>query len=189
LLEEALAIHENVFGNHHPATALALENLARMYDAEGKNAQAEQFYHRSIAMFDTAPVAARDGCIRYAGRAGFFHKINQLDKAVADLKRAIELSLEVRRRASGTEEQRAVIFAGFYHLFEMMVEWQNQRGNMEEVYEAMESSRAQGLQDLIESHGIDLFEGMDAATAIRLKKKMKPNHVPPLRPRKNRLKC
>ena len=170
LLAEALTIREKVFGSQHPVTALSLENLARLYDAEGKNAEAETFYNRSIAVFNAAPGAARDGCIRFAARAGFYRKTNRLPQAVADLKRALELSLDVRKHASGSDVQRAETFAGFYHLFALMVEWQNELGNMAQVYDAMERSRAQGLQDLIDSHDIDLFEGMDAATAARLKK-------------------
>lgn len=169
LLKEALHIRETMLGEKHPATALSMENLARLYDIEGNVVEAETFYNRSIAAFLATPVAARDGCLRYANRARFYHKIDRFEKAVADLKRAIELSLEVRKHASGTEEQRSQTFAGFYTLFETMVDWQYEHGDMNEAYDAMERSRAQGLQDLIDTHGIDFFSGMNPADEKRLR--------------------
>ena len=169
LLLDALAVREKIYGKDHPATAAVVEALAQVYEALGETGEAEKYYDRSIAAFNVHPSSAVDGCIRFLSRAKFYRNIHRNAEAMADLKRAIELSLEVRKHTSGTDEQRAQTFAGFYTLFETMVDWQQESGDMNEVYDAMERSRAQGLQDLIDTNGIDFFAGMNPADERRLR--------------------
>lgn len=50
LAEEALRVAEKTFGSNHPNVALSLSNLAGLYTAQGKYAEAEPFYKRSLAI-------------------------------------------------------------------------------------------------------------------------------------------
>ena len=49
-----LAIWKKVLGPDHPQVALGLNNLARLYRARGKYAEAEPLYKRALAINEKA---------------------------------------------------------------------------------------------------------------------------------------
>jgi len=51
---EALAIRERVLGSEHPSLGLNLLNLARVYRMLGRNAEAEEMFRRSLAVYRAA---------------------------------------------------------------------------------------------------------------------------------------
>lgn len=52
LLEHALEIRQHVLGNEHPNTALLLNNLACLYQAQEKHVEAEQFFRHALTIFE-----------------------------------------------------------------------------------------------------------------------------------------
>ena len=50
----ALAIWERVLGPEHPDVATGLNNLALLYDDQGKYAEAEPLYKRALAIWEKA---------------------------------------------------------------------------------------------------------------------------------------
>ncbi len=46
---EALELGEQEFGPNHPTTAIFINNLALLYDAQGRYAEAEPLYERALA--------------------------------------------------------------------------------------------------------------------------------------------
>ena len=50
----ALAISEKALGRNHPDVAIRLNNLALGYHAQGKYAEAEPLYKRSLAIWEKA---------------------------------------------------------------------------------------------------------------------------------------
>ena len=176
LYKRSLEIHEKVLGKDHSHTAATLNNLALLYAAQGRYAEAEPLCNRAIAIFDANPTSADSGQRWYVNRSRLYKATNHPNKAIVDLKRAMDLSLEVRKNASGTDIQRAQTFEGYYHLFETMVSWQyefaqNNNGHydMNEAYEAMELSRGRGLQDMIDMQGFDLLQGVEEDLAGKLR--------------------
>ena len=157
LLKQAITIYEKRYGKSHPYTADMMNDLAILYERQGRFAEALPLCNEAIAAFEKAGIAAHVKQLWYKTRASLYKHSNRPQEAVADLKTAMNLSLEVRGQASGTEEQRAQAFSRYYDLFERMVDWQHELGDMNKAYEAMERSRAQGLQDLINATGIDLL--------------------------------
>lgn len=171
LYKRALAIRETQFGKTHPVTASSLNHLASLYTDQGRYAVAEPLLNQAITIFEANPASADDGQLWYQNRANLRKATNRSKEALVDLKRAMDLSLEVRKHASDSDEQRALTFAQYYELFETMVDWQYKLGDLNEAYDAMERSRAQGLQDLVNTSGIDLLEGVPEATAQTLRYK------------------
>lgn len=169
LYNRALEIYENRLGKDHPRTADCLNDLAALYEKQGRYDDAEPLINRAIFVFNKKAVAANIGQIWYGTRSQLYKVTARPQEAVSDLKRAMDLSLEVRKHASGSDEQRSQTFARYYHLFETMVDWQYELGDMNEAYEAMERSRAQGLQDLVNSAGIDLLAGLPEETVRKLR--------------------
>ena len=52
LYQRALAIREKTLGADHPKVATALGKLATLFDAEGRDEEAEQLYRRTLAIFE-----------------------------------------------------------------------------------------------------------------------------------------
>ena len=55
--EEASRLGEDEFGSNDPTTATLLNNLANLYYKQGRYAEAELLYRRSLAIRETALVA------------------------------------------------------------------------------------------------------------------------------------
>ena len=53
-LTRALAIRERVLGPDHPDTSHSLNNLAALYQAQGKYEQAEPLYQRALTIYTRA---------------------------------------------------------------------------------------------------------------------------------------
>ena len=168
LLKKAITIYEKHYGKSHPYTADMMNDLAILYERQGRFDEALPLCNEAIAAFEKAGIAAHVKQLWYKTRASLYKHSNRHQEAVADLKTAMNLSLEVRGQASGTDEQRAQAFSRYYDLFERMVDWQHELGDMNEAYEAMERSRAQGLQDLINATGIDLLAKVPEAKKQKL---------------------
>lgn len=154
---------------HHGATATAMNNLAKILFDLRRYPEAEPLFDQAIVLLENRVSRPDSVALVYNNRARLFKALGRRDEAVRDLKKSLELSSEARKKVSGTDEQRAETFSRQYFLFARMVDWQYEFGNMEEAYEAMERSRAQGLQDLIQSHGIDLLQGVSPDLAERLR--------------------
>jgi tetratricopeptide (TPR) repeat protein len=65
--EEALTIAEKTFGLNHPAVATSLNNLAMLYEAQGKYAEAEPLYKRSMKIRERSSLCSN--YLREYGRA------------------------------------------------------------------------------------------------------------------------
>jgi tetratricopeptide (TPR) repeat protein len=50
--EQALAIREHMLGPEHPAVATSLNNLAGLYRAQGRDAEAEPLFQRALAIWE-----------------------------------------------------------------------------------------------------------------------------------------
>ncbi len=50
MAQEALKVAENTFSSDHPAVATSLNNLAELYDEQGKYAAAEPLYKLALAI-------------------------------------------------------------------------------------------------------------------------------------------
>ena len=176
LYERALEIRETKLGKDHIDTAQSLNNLAKLYFNQGRYTEAELFFDRAIAIYKINPIAANMGQRWYSNRSSLYHATERPAEAVSDLKCAMDLSLQVRKNVSGTDEERAKTFEQYYYLFETMVDWQNEFSqnneknfDVNEVYEAMEFSRGRGLQDLIDMQGLDLLKDVDEDLAKKLR--------------------
>ena len=54
IAKRALALRENALGHEHPEVAIALNNLAVLYDTQGQHAEAEPHFKRSLAIYEKA---------------------------------------------------------------------------------------------------------------------------------------
>ena len=169
LLKRALVIYEKGLSRNHPWTAECMHDLATLYERQQRYDEAEPLRNHTIDVYRQSGAEPHLGQDWYKNRAALYKNTNRPKEAVADLKEAMDLSLDVRKHASGSDEQRAHTFSRYYNLFETMVDWQYELGDRNEAYEAMERSRAQGLQDLANASGIDLLAGVPDEFARKLR--------------------
>ncbi len=54
MFQRSLAIEERALGSEHPNVADVLNNLAALYDTQGKYVEAEALYQRSLAIREKA---------------------------------------------------------------------------------------------------------------------------------------
>ena len=169
LFKRALQIYERAGRKNHPWYAECTHDLATLYERQKRYGEAEPLRNHTIDVYQTSGAEAHLGQDWYNSRATLYKETNRPKEAVADLKRAIDMSFEVREHASGDYVERAHTFSRYYHLFERMVDWQYELGDMNEAYEAIEQSRARELLDIMAAHGIDPLVGVPEEIAQPLR--------------------
>ncbi len=170
LLRRSLKLWEESFGPEHPNVAQSLISLVDLHLKQGRGRDAEPLADRAVAITNREGIAEGERAASYARRAEARWALEKREDAVADLREAMRLATRIRRQASGIEQQRSGAFAMHLHLFERMVFWQTELHDFDKALEAMEQSRAQGLQDLMRANGVDMLEGLPEETASRLNK-------------------
>jgi hypothetical protein len=79
----------------------------------------------------------------------------------------MDFAEEQRVYGSGSEWQRAQLFAKMTDVFERMVAWQSELGGAAEAFSAIERSRARSLLDQMATQGVDLLAGAAQGTSGR----------------------
>jgi tetratricopeptide (TPR) repeat protein len=95
----ALAIREKTLGKEHPRTATTLTNLASLYEAQGKYAQAEPLYLRALAIDEKAYGVERPEVATDLNNLAYLYKAQgEYGKALPLYERALAIR-EKRRLA------------------------------------------------------------------------------------------
>ena len=76
----------------------------------------------------------------YLLRSRILWDLSRRDKALANMRTALDLQEQSRPQASGTEVERSRAFEASCGAFEQMVTWQAERGDAAEAFSAMERS-------------------------------------------------
>lgn len=165
---KAIELIEAVLGEN-ANLAITLQHLALMYEEQGRIPEAEESVDRAIEIRDRIGSGSDDRSDSYALRARLAWADDRRSEAVADLNRAIDLAEQQRVLVSGTERERAQSFTRFTDVFEQMVAWQVEVGNMTEALSAMERGRARSMLDELAVAGADLDAGGSAVEREQLR--------------------
>lgn len=156
---------------NHPEIAASLNNLAKLYYNQGKYAEAETFIDECVKIYEANPNSPHSAKEYYKNRANLYYATDRPELAVADLKKAIDATLQARRKFSVDDKERGEFLAASYNLFVTMVKWQYEKlGDVEEAYLAMERSRAQAFQELLDAAQLDYLAGVPKAKADELRR-------------------
>ena len=170
MYHRALKIREESLPDGHLATISSLEALAGFYLDGNRIELAEPLIERAIALIDKQETAPPRLAMRaYMSRADLEWRTNRREDAVCDLEAAMRMVEALRIHTSGIETDRARAFSQHVDVHERMVAYQTELGGIEKAFVAMESCRAQGLQDLMRSNNIDLLEDVPEANAAVLR--------------------
>lgn len=96
VLVKARAVTENYFSPQHPNVAMALNNLALLYEAQGKYEQAEPLYQRALAIVEKAAESERHNLVStLINLSGFYYAQGKFDKAEPLYERLIQMQQQL----------------------------------------------------------------------------------------------
>ena len=171
--QRALKLFEKAFGPEHPYFAGSLQNLVVSYINQARYAEAEPLLDRAIAIRDRAGVGPDSRSNSYLLRSRIAWKLQDRQRALADLRKAMDLAESARQQASGAERERAEFFSTLQSAFEQMIAWQQELGDaadLSETLSAMERSRSRSLLDDLSVAGTNLYLGRPPSERDRLQR-------------------
>ncbi len=168
LHERALSIRRNAGGGASEYVGQSLVNLAIVYRDQKQYAAAEPLIDEAITLFDDFQAKSGWKNTAHLVRSDIRMRQGRPDAALADIRTAMQQANEVRKQMPGVAHQRATAFGQFASAFEKMVEFQTDVEDLPQAFAAIESFRAQSLQDLMHSAGVALLEGVPEDNATRL---------------------
>jgi CHAT domain-containing protein len=167
--KRALKIQEQTLGSKNPHMALGLYNLALVYAERRRFAEAGPMLDRAIAVFQATGYGPRVEAEAHQSRAQIAWLEGHREDALKELSKALELAERERTRASGAEQEQAIVFGRYATAYEQMVAWQLEIGDLGQAFSAMERGRARSLVEQIDRRGVDLLAGIptDQAQTLR----------------------
>lgn len=168
---EALEIRERRLGRDHPDVANTLHNLASLLASSGRYEEAEELLDRAMRIEEKSAARSEARCRSHFLKADLAWRTGRKEAAVELLERAMDFAEEQRGYGSGSEWQRAQLFAKMTDVFERMVAWQSELGGAAEAFSAIERSRARSLLDQMATQGVDLLAGLPKAQADQLRQR------------------
>ncbi len=170
LFRRSLRIFGQKLGTDHPTYATALTRLAGLARFEGRASEAESLCSQAVeTVRKTGVCAPRFAVECFVNRAQLYWALGREEEAIDDLEEAMTYAGQVREHASGGDVHRSMTFASYVGVFEVMLDWQAKLGELTVAFQTIERCRAQGLQDLMQSNGMDLLEGVPEQTASELR--------------------
>ncbi len=169
LFRGAVEVQEGAAAGEDPLTAPYLLGLADLYHSQGCFVDAEPLCRRAVKL--VASTANEPGLVLRSHEclAKVLWGLGQRSEAVTQLRSAMAAAEQMVRRASGIDYHRAQAYGQFAHVFERMVRWQTELGDLAETLSAMERTRARSLIDQMETNDMDLLAGIPEDQAERLR--------------------
>ena len=156
LYERALEIRTGAFGPDHPYVAGSLKNLAEVYVDQGRYAEAAPLLDRAFPVLEAVTAYSGMQVGAYDLRSRVRKAEGDVSGALADLAEAVLLVEEMRPQMGGGEETRAFFFGLYANLFDRMVAWLVEDGQVGEAFEYAERGRGRILLDQLAAGKIDL---------------------------------
>jgi CHAT domain-containing protein/tetratricopeptide (TPR) repeat protein len=165
-IDKAIDILKQHYGDQRSRQTSCLIELARIKADQGLLSEA-------LADLDQAILALPEHQ-RYRAlflRADLYWREKQHDRAVADLRLAMDIALAQRLQISGAEQERALSLGKYMESFTRMVAWQAQLGDVGAAFAAAEQARARSLLEQMQSADIDLLLGVEKNRAAALRRR------------------
>jgi tetratricopeptide (TPR) repeat protein len=170
---DALAVRERTLGSSHPDVARTLVDLARcqLHDPHGSITDATAALDRALGILAPGAVYPETRMEAWALRAELRHRSRDPDGALVDLDRALAALDTLRASRGGGEETRAAFVARHLELYDTMVEWRLERGELDRALDEHERARARTLAEQIATSGVDFAAGLPAERRAALEQR------------------
>lgn len=171
LFQRALKIREKALGPDHLDVAASLNNLAILYNDQGRYAEAEPLIDRVLTTWDRAGVAPGVRSKGYWVRSEIDWGLNKRPQAIRDLEQALTLAEFEPVHGWRGERQGAELFGTLAGAYQRMVAWQQELARPDRALAAIERSRTRALVDQLDAANIDLLAGLPGDQAGTLRKR------------------
>ncbi len=156
LYQRSLAIREKALGAEHPNVVLSLYNLATLYSDSDKHQEALIYIDKALKVLPKK-IANPELFAKVHYRSALIHKkLSNHTLALNHLAAAANAAEQMRPQVGGGEETRAAFFQKYVTLFDQMIAWQLEKGDLEKAIEYAERSQARTLLDQLAAGKIDL---------------------------------
>jgi CHAT domain-containing protein/tetratricopeptide (TPR) repeat protein len=172
LLRRALAIHEKAHQADPAEFAHTLMALGELYRLRQRYDDAMKFNDRSIGLIEQSKTIIRGGFMYYEQRSSLLWELGRKTDAIATLEHALDIAERQRTQGAGAETDQARNFGQYAGVFETMVAWQAELGDVGRAFDACERSRARTLIDQRALEGADPLVGVPAPEAARLRQRL-----------------
>ena len=144
--------------------------LAEVLDPQGKEVEAEEVATRAIALAETLEGNATLLARAYEIRASARSDQQRLQDAIADFRKAGEQVAIARSEISGSEIERAQLFANRYRGVFVSLAWHLlQVGESADAFRVAEQGRGRELADAMQLARVDLLAGLPTSEAASLR--------------------
>ena len=136
--------------------AIALYNLGVVHHLLGEPDQSAREYEEAIAIYDRLDISTGRGADVLASLGSVFQDKGDLDRAIATLRRSLDVTESIRAHA-GAEQEREMVFAGQQAPYPRLIDCLFERGapgDHEEAFVVAERSRARILAELLAERAI-----------------------------------
>ncbi len=172
----ALTAREKVLPPNHPELAHNFNSLGIVYQELGRYREGEEALREAITRAESHGLALEVLARAYRGLGEIAWATGRPQEALTHLQKALEHIEWLRPQASTEELHRAGFFEQWKYRYELMVTWQSELGQVQEVLWAMEMSRARTLLEQLATAGVDLLAGLPPQEAAPCKR---PSPTPP----------
>jgi CHAT domain-containing protein len=139
--------------------------LAKVYEDQGRLGDARREVKAAMAIRQ-----GKETFDPYLALANLAWKERQQQEALTNLRKAMDLLEQSRTGVSGAELERALFFGRHVNVFERMVAWQAELGDVAEAFAAAERARARALLEQLDLQRVDLLSGLGKEQATKLRR-------------------
>lgn len=166
-LEVVMEVGSRSVGEHSPLLMWPLNNLTLAHLERGELAAARRYAEQSLAFSEQGNHSWQ---IHRAGvlLAVIDWREGRREQAIEHLEGALREAEVQRVQVRGAAYVRAESATPFLEAFSLMVGWQNELGNLDRAFAALEFNRARALIEQTSLRGVSLLAGLPPQEAARL---------------------
>ena len=146
-LDKCAPVYQQALPQRHPLFGWLWHDQAALYHKLGQDEEAEPLIDQAILLRERLGVSPTLRYASYLVRAEVHWAKGRQSEAINDLEDAIRCAEEQRGAGYGAGREKANLFSAFTEAYERMVEWQLERRNMSDAFEAIEKMKTQSLRD------------------------------------------
>lgn len=168
ILRKTVDIYQGSYGPNSADEAESLMMLAALAAEQGNNKAAHDYLAQVLDIHQINPLNPRYLVHVHYLKATMLWDIGKRQEAVNELENALDVTETQRGYSTGTEFERAEMFARFSDELDTMIRWQAELKHPDEMFTAIERGKARSFLDELRLANVDLLVGLPASKRTEL---------------------